>query len=80
MLKEKKLTFSAKTFIDDVEIANYGASLDASDGDVSFWTRQLDKAACKENRDVVRADQAEFEDFVYSIADKVKEINESNAG
>lgn len=76
MLAENKLTFSAKTIVDDTEIASYGASLNVFDGDVSFWDRQLDKSACKEHRDVVRADKAEFEDFVYTIADIIKDINE----
>lgn len=80
MLSEKKLTLSAKTFVDGVEIASYGASINVSDGEVSFWDRQLDKVACKENRDVVRADRAEFDDFAYMVADWAKEADESNAG
>lgn len=77
MLTEKKLSFTAKTFVDDVEIANYGAVLTVADGDISFYSRQLDKQACKENRDIVRADQAEFEDFAYAIADKIKEMTDA---
>lgn len=79
MLVDCRLTFNAKTFVDDVEVANLGAVLDVPTGEASFFSRQIDKQACKDNRDIVRADQAEFEDFVYSIADKVKESNDTVA-
>lgn len=69
MLTNKKITFEAKTTIEDKEIARYIAVLDLENGNLSFYPRQLDTDACKKNRDIVRADQAEFEDFVYSIQD-----------
>ena len=71
MLTNKKITFEAKTTIEDKEIARYIAVLDLENGNLNFYPRQLDTDACKKNRDVVRADQAEFEDFAYSVQDKL---------
>lgn len=71
MLTGKKISITAKTFVNDVEIANHGAVLDVETGDLSFYTRHTDKPACKENREAVRADVAEFEDFAYSVQESV---------
>lgn len=71
MLTNKRISIVAKTIINDVEIATHSALLDADTGDLSFHTRHDDKPACKENRDMVRADTAEFEDFAYSVQESV---------
>jgi hypothetical protein len=71
MLTKKKISIIAKTIVDEVEIATHSALLDADTGDLSFHTRHDDKAACKEHREVVRADAAEFEDFAYSVQESV---------
>lgn len=71
MLKGRTITFAAKTVVDEVEIANYGAKLDLDTKDIVFWGRQVDKEACKEHRETVRADQAAFEDFVYGLQDQL---------
>lgn len=73
MLSDKKITINAKTAIDGVDIATYGALLDVSTNDVSFYMKRVDKDACKEHREIVRADEAEFEDFVYSLQDMLAE-------
>lgn len=67
MLGKKKITVSADTIVDDVKIATHAAILDVEDNDLSLYTRQIDKAACKEYKEVVRADRAEFEDFAYTL-------------
>lgn len=72
MLTGKKLTISGKSVVNDAEIANFGAVLDVETNDMSFFTRQIDKEACKLNKEIVRADQAEFEDFAYAVQDAVK--------
>ena len=71
MLKGRTITFAAKTVVDDVEIANYGAKLDLDTNEITFWGRQVDKEACKEHRETVRKDQSEFEDFAYSLQDQL---------
>ena len=72
MVTDKKITITAKTVLEETEIANYGAIVNVEKNEVSFYTRFVDKAACKDNRELVRKDQAEFEDFAYSIQDKMK--------
>lgn len=67
MLAKKKITVSADTIINDVRIATHAAILDIEENDLSLYTRQIDKEACKEHKEVVRADRAEFEDFAYAL-------------
>lgn len=67
MLSKKKITVSADTYVDDVRIATHAAILDVEENDLSLYCRQIDKAACAEHKDVVRADRAEFEDFAYEM-------------
>lgn len=72
MLTKKRLSFTAMSVVDDAEIASFSAVLNAETNDLSFYTRQIDKEACEENRDIVRADQAEFEDLAYLVKNTVK--------
>ena len=72
MLTEKKNTISSNTIVNEQIIATHGALIKVDDGDISFYTKQLDKEACKEYRCVVREDTAEFEDYVYSLQEKLK--------
>lgn len=67
MLNERKITITEKCMIEDKEITNFIAILNTEKSEVSFGERQLDKEACMEHRDVVRADRSEFEDFAYSM-------------
>lgn len=69
MLNNKRLTIMGDTVLDDVKIASYGAILNLDNMDLSFTSRQVDKEACKLNKEIVRADQAEFEDFAYALQD-----------
>lgn len=72
MLSNKRLTIVAETILDDAKIASYGAVLNLENMELSLTSRYLDKEACKVNREIVRADQAEFEDYAYLIQDRLK--------
>ena len=72
MLSNKRLTIVADTTLDDVKIAAYGAVLNLESMELSLTSRYLDKEACKVNKEIVRADQAEFEDYAYLIQDQLK--------
>lgn len=78
MLNNKRLTIVADSILHDenstevVKLASYGAVLDLDNADVSFTSRYIDKEACKVHRDVVRKDQADFEDYVYDLQDRLK--------
>lgn len=72
MLKKTiKTTIEGKCVVDEKEIATFRATINSespADG-VIFGSTYLDKAACKEHRAIVRADEAEFEDYAYSKHD-----------
>lgn len=72
MLSAKKITITADTVIGETKVATFGAVLNAETADVNMYVRYNDKEACKEHRDIVRADQAEFEDSVYNLQDLIK--------
>ncbi len=72
MLSNKRLTIIADTIIDEVKIASFGAVLNLDTMELSMTSRHIDKEACKVHRDVVRADQQEFEDYAYSLQDMLK--------
>ena len=55
--------------VDDVKIASFGAVVNVDTLELSLTGRYIEKEACKEHRDIVRADQAELEDFAYRIQD-----------
>lgn len=67
MLSTKKITISADTVVGEAKIATHAAILDIEKNDLSLYCRQIDKEACKEYKEVVRADRAEFEDFAYAM-------------
>lgn len=72
ILTNKRITIVAETIVDEVKIASYGAILNMDNGELSLTSRHIDEAACKEHRDIVRAERAEFEDFAYMLQDKLK--------
>lgn len=79
MLNNKRLTIIADSVLYDSEttenqekIASFGAVLDLDTMDVSFTSRYVNKEACKVNRDMVRTDQADFENYVYDLQDQMK--------
>lgn len=77
MLNNKKITIVADSNVDDVKIATFGAVLDINNMELSMTGRYIDKDACKSYRDIVRADQATFEDYAYSLQDTLRGIEEA---
>lgn len=71
-LENKKLTITADTMIGDSKIVGYGAVIDLGTGKMNIFERRGDAELIKENRDIVREDRAEFEDFAYSVQDDIK--------
>lgn len=68
----QKITITGESIVDGVSIAGFSASINSNnpaDMVLSMW--QNNKKACKENRAIVRADQAEFEDFAYAKQDEL---------
>lgn len=72
MLNNTRLTIVAETVLDDEKIASYGAILNLDTMELSLTNRYIDKEACKLNKELVRADQAEFEDYAYMVQDQLK--------
>lgn len=59
-----------KSIVDGKEIIGFRATFNLDN--LTFLPCQIDKVACKEHRDVVREDQAEFEDYAYKIQELMK--------
>ena len=78
MLNNKRLTMVADATVGDAKIAIFGAILNLDNMDMSFSNRYIDKDACKVYKDVVRADQAEFEDYAYEIQERVMAMTVNN--
>ena len=72
MLNGTRLTIVADSVVNDVRIATFGAVLNLEDMELSLTSRHIDKELCKNNRDVVRKDQADFEDYAYDLQDRLK--------
>lgn len=71
MLNNKRLTIVAETVLGGEKIASYGAILNLDTMELSLTSRHIDKEACKLNKELVRADQAEFEDYAYMLQDRL---------
>ena len=71
MLNNKRINILANTVIGEEKIATYGAILNVDTGELSLTSRNIDDEACKANRDMVRADRAEFEDLAYKLQDMI---------
>lgn len=72
MLNGTRLTIVADSVVNDIRIATFGAVLNLDDMELSLTSRHIDKDLCKINRDVVRKDQADFEDYAYDLQDRLK--------
>lgn len=79
MLNNKKITIVADSNVDDVKIATFGAVLDVNNMELSMTGRYIDKEACKSHRDIVRDDQAEFEDYAYALQDTLRGVEEADS-
>lgn len=72
MLTNTRITIVADTVVDEVKIASFGAILNTETNDLSLTNRHIDKEACKIHKDIVRVDQAAFEDYAYNLQDMLK--------
>ena len=72
MLNGTRLTIVADSVVNDIRIATFGAVLNLEDMELSLTSRHIDKELCKSNRDVVRKDQADFEDYAYDLQYRLK--------
>ena len=72
MLNGTRLTIIGDSVVNDVRIATFGAVINLEDMELSLTSRHIDKELCKSNRDVVRKDQADFEDYAYDLQDRLK--------
>lgn len=69
--KTSKILIEGDCVVDESIIARFVAKIDIADPtNINFATIKINKELCKEHRDVLRADQANFEDYAYSIQDK----------
>jgi hypothetical protein len=75
MLNHTVIAISSKTVVNDAEIAEHSAVI-KPDFDVAFHCRHLDQESCMENRDIVRADRAVFEDLAYQIRNSLMHSEE----
>lgn len=73
MLKTtQKITIEGKSVIADTVVTNFVASINSDDPtQLSIASAHPNKLAYKEHRVEARADEAAFEDYVYSIQDKM---------
>lgn len=70
-----KILIENKCIVDGKEIAGFRAVFNSDDPEnLTLLPYQIDKAACKEHRTVVRADQAEFEDYAYSLQEAIAAV------
>lgn len=77
--KTETITIYGNSVIDGVEAAGFQAQINsANPKEMSLNNWQTNPALYKANRAVCRADQAEFEDYAYSVQDKM--IQESAQG
>ena len=72
MLSGKKLIFAATTSIDGVDIAKHTASLNMETNELAMGLQRLDSSMCKDYREELRVDTAEFEDFAYGLQAQYK--------
>ena len=72
MLNGTRLTIVADSVVNDIRIATFHTDLNFEDMELSLTSRHIDKELCKSNRDVVRKDQADFEDYAYDLQDRLK--------
>lgn len=71
-LTPKKITLEAKSIVDGKEIMGFRAIFEPEkESEVSLLPYQIDKAACKEHRNVIREDQREFEDYAFEMHEEM---------
>ena len=66
----KKITIDGSSVIDGIKVAGFRAEIDSMNPEnMNLSSYQTNKAMYKEHRVAVRADEAEFEDYAFSIQD-----------
>lgn len=71
-LNNKKLTIAADTIINDTKVVSFGAVMDLATGTMKLFEQRGSDDLMRENRDVIREDRAEFEDFAWAVQADVK--------
>lgn len=67
---KQNITIDGESVVNGVKIQTFRAVINSADPtNLRFTTLRNDEAAYKENRVETRADEAAFEDYVYSIQD-----------
>ena len=65
-----KVILDGRSVVDDVALARFLVQIDSADPtNMVFSSRPIDADAYKNNIDVVRADEAEFRAYAYSVQD-----------
>ena len=74
MLSKKEIKIESKSVVDGKEIMGFRAIFKPDESEsVRFLPYQIDAEACKEHRNIVREDQAAFEDYAYKIQEDMME-------
>lgn len=73
-LENKKLTITADTLVNGSKVVTFGAVMDLHTGNMRIYEQRGNDDLMRENRDIVREDRAEFEDFAWAVQADVKGI------
>ncbi len=73
MLKKyEQRTITGRSVVDDKEVCAFNASINsANPNDINFSSHQINKELYKANRTQCRADEAEFEDYCYTLQEEL---------
>lgn len=71
MLQTKRTTMiEGMSMKDDAQLATFYANIDKTTTTINMNT--LDNGLYESNKDTVRKDKAEFDDYVYGLEDEIK--------
>lgn len=78
--KEERLTITGHSMIGETEACGFQAQIDSTNpSNMTFSSWQTNPSLYKENREVCRTDQAEFEDYCFNLQDeKLAELAETS--
>lgn len=72
LIKEKSVSLSGRSVIDNVEVARFNAQVATNDNDTTSMNTYInDNVAYRKNLKVVRADTDEFRNYVRDQEDKI---------
>lgn len=67
-----KVILDGRSVVNDVELARFLVQIDSADPtNMVFSSRPIVADAYKDNIDVIRADEAEFRNYAYSVQDEI---------